>query len=63
MFNVQEFLQNLDHAIRPKDLARLVNVSPTTIYKAIYRGEIHAFSLGRTVRISPAEAARWAKEQ
>lgn len=34
------------------DAARLLNVTTPTIYKLIHRGELHAYKVGRSTRIT-----------
>ncbi len=45
-------------SIRPRQLARQVNVPAATIYAKIERGEIKAIRLGRVLTIPPEAAAR-----
>lgn len=58
-----EVVREMQEALRVRDLARLLGVSPQQIYKMAASGEIPSFKVANAVRFDPHETAEWRKEK
>jgi excisionase family DNA binding protein len=52
----------IDHAIPPKEMAKLLSVSRGQIYK-LAKSTIPSFHLGTTVRFDPHSVAKWLRDE
>ncbi len=46
-------------ALRPKEIAELYGIGPSTIYNAIYAGRLQSHRIGRAHTVPVEEVARW----
>jgi len=58
-----EVVREKQEALRVRDLARLLGVSPQQIYKMAASGEIPSFKVANAVRFDPYDTAEWLKEK
>jgi excisionase family DNA binding protein len=59
-----ELLENMNHAISVKELAKILGDSTAHVYRRIHKGEIPgAFRDGRRIKICPAVFVEWLKKQ
>jgi excisionase family DNA binding protein len=54
-----EVVRERQEALRVRDLAQLLGVSPQQIYKMAAKGEIPSFKVANAVRFDPHETADW----
>lgn len=54
-----EQIERTEGAMTAEQLARLLNVSPITVYKLAKAGRIPSFRIGRCVRFDPKTVANW----
>ncbi len=47
---------------RPRELARLYGLAPSTIYAAIYREELRVIRKGRAIIVLAEDVDRWLRE-
>lgn len=50
-----EYLQNVGHAMKVEEVAVLLSVDTSTVYRKVNSGVIPGFGLGASVRIDPGE--------
>jgi excisionase family DNA binding protein len=58
-----EIVREKQEALRVRDLAQLLGVSPQQIYKMAAKGEIPSFKVANAVRFDPQEIADWLREK
>ena len=58
-----EVVREKQEALRVRELAQLLGVSPQQIYKMAARGEIPSFKVANAVRFDPHETADWLKDK
>lgn len=58
-----EVVRQKQEALRVRDLAQLLGVSPQQIYKMAAKGEIPSFRVANAVRFDPNETAEWLRER
>ncbi len=58
-----DVVREKQEALRVRDLAQLLGVSPQQIYKMAASGEIPSFKVANAVRFDPHETAEWLKEK
>jgi excisionase family DNA binding protein len=56
---IPDALERVPHALTADDLARVLSVSPITIYKQAKAGRIPCFHIGTCVRFDPKTVAAW----
>jgi excisionase family DNA binding protein len=56
-------IARIDHALTAKEVAKLLNTSPITIYQHAQAGLIPSFKVGTLVRFDPAAVAKWLRTQ
>ncbi len=61
--DVIEVVEGWTQAGRVSTLAKLLDMSPKTIYKMIDRGSLPHFRLGDSIRLDPKVTARWLRER
>lgn len=49
----------MENFYSPSSLARQLSLDRKTIYRAIDRGDLRAYKIGRTLRIDPADVGDW----
>lgn len=49
--------------LKPRDVAKLLNLSSTTVYTLCLSGELPSIRIGGSVRINAEAFQRWCKEQ
>jgi excisionase family DNA binding protein len=54
-----EIVREKQEALRVRDVAHLLGVSPQQIYKMAAKGEIPSFKVAGAVRFDPQETADW----
>jgi predicted DNA-binding transcriptional regulator AlpA len=55
-------IETIDHAIKAKELARLLGISVPQMYK-LGKSTIPSFHLGTNVRYDPHSVAKWLREE
>jgi predicted DNA-binding transcriptional regulator AlpA len=55
-------IENIDHAIKAKELARLLGISVPQMYR-LGKSIIPSFRLGTGVRFDPHSVAKWLREE
>ncbi len=58
-----EIIREKQEALRVRDLAQLLGVSPQQIYKMAANGEIPSFKVANAVRFDPHEISGWLTEK
>ena len=58
-----EIVREKQEALRVRDVAQLLGVSPQQIYKMAAKGEIPSFKIANAVRFDPQETADWLKQR
>jgi excisionase family DNA binding protein len=58
-----EVVREKQKALRVRDLAQLLGISPQQIYKMAASGQIPSFRVTNAVRFDPHETAEWLKEK
>ena len=63
MGTLADQIEKLGRALTAEDLARVLTVSPITIYKAAKQGRIPSFRIASCVRFDPLAVAAWLRSQ
>lgn len=58
-----EVVREKQEAMRVRDVAQLLGVSPQQIYKMVAKGEIPSFKVANAIRFDPHETAEWLRER
>jgi excisionase family DNA binding protein len=61
--SLQTRIADFGRALTAKELAKLLNVSPITIFKQAKKGVIPCFRIGTCVRFEPKKTADWLAKQ
>lgn len=56
---IAEEIAGLKEALTIEQLARMLNLSPKTLYKQVKSGRLPAYRIGASVRLDPARTAVW----
>jgi len=60
---IVETIENMDTLLTVDVLSKLVTISEKTLYKAIKAGRLPGYRLGGSVRLEPAEVAKWLRQR
>jgi excisionase family DNA binding protein len=52
-------IEKLPDIMTPKELAEVLHVNEMTVKRAIYRGDLKGFKVGRDWRIDKKEVIKW----
>lgn len=56
---IAEQIQQSNHALTARELARLLNVHRLTIYRNVKAGRLKCFYVGASIRFEPKAVAEW----
>lgn len=56
-------IENIGHALKVQELAKLLNVSEKLIYEHAKAGRIPSFKIGDARRFDPKAVAEWLRRQ
>lgn len=60
---IVETIENMDSLLTLDGLSKLLTISEKTLYKAIKAGRLPGYRLGGSVRLEPAEVAKWLRQR
>jgi excisionase family DNA binding protein len=58
-----DLLEKSQHALTVAEVAKILNMSPRTIYQHVASGRMPAVKIGSAVRFDPAELAGWLRKK
>ena len=58
-----QLIEVMDHALTVNQVAKLLSVSPMSIYRRAASGRIPCFHMGSAVRFDPGDLAAWVRAQ